>query len=401
MGSEMGSEMKEENNALAIKCTASPLQAAVRQTWAEVNLGALAANYHALHSLLSGDASNNPRIIPVVKANAYGHGMIPVARRLAEAGATMFAVGMVEEAIALRQSGITQDILVLGTVWSGQETTALQHRLTLACDQPESVQRLDAAARSANDIASIHIKVDTGMGRLGAQWDSLDPLLQAMKRARHIRATGTFSHLSSSEEQDASYTDEQISRFECALACIRECGFDPGEIHFANSGGILYHDRLRGWSARTGIALYGYPPDPQRTPVCLSPVLQLKTRIAAIHMLKEGEALGYSRRFRAARPTRVAILPIGYADGFNRHFSRCGRVIIRGRFVDVIGAVSMDMITIDLTDMPEIPVGEEVILIGSTGGARMNAEDWAERLQTIPYEVLCALALRIPRIYLP
>lgn len=391
--------MEQEKNAAATECMAAPLQAAARQTWAEVDLAALAGNYNALQSLLSRGVPDNPRIIPVVKANAYGHGMIPVARRLAEAGATMFAVGMVEEAVALRQSGIAQDILTLGTVWQGQEATALQHRITLACDHPAGIASLEAVAESRGETASVHIKVDTGMGRLGAQWDSLDPLLKAIKSAAHIRVTGTFSHLSSAEEEDRSYTQEQIRRFECALARIREFGLDPGEIHFANSGGILYHERLRGWSARTGIALYGYPPDPQRTPVRLSPILQLKTRIAAIHMLKEGEALGYSRRFRAARPTRVAILPIGYADGFNRRFSRYGKVIIRGRFADVIGAVSMDMITIDLTDMPEIPAGEEVILIGSTGGARMTAEDWAERLQTIPYEVLCALALRIPRIY--
>jgi alanine racemase len=373
-----------------------------RQTWAEVDLDALAKNYRTLDSLLSGSRSSaihRPRIIPVIKAHAYGHGMIPVAHALADAGATVFAVGVVEEGTTLRQAGISQEILVLGTAWRGQEANALRHQLTLAVDAPESVHRLESAAAGGAVSIPVHIKVDTGMSRLGVRWDLMEPLLHSLRLSNRVSLAGTFSHLSSADERDPGFTLEQIRRFECALDIIRKSGLNPGEIHFANSAGLLFYERLRQWSARIGIALYGYSPDSQRSPVELWPILSLKTKIAFIRMLEAGEPLGYNRRFTASRKTRIAVLPLGYADGFNRRLSGGSRVIVQDKWAEVVGAVSMDMITVDITNLPDVQIGDEAIILGSSAHCSICAADWAEQLETIPYEILCGIAPRVPRIY--
>jgi alanine racemase len=391
----------QENNQLpAADCPlpTADCQLRGRQTWAEIDLQALVENYRALTSLLIPPAGNS-KVIPVIKADAYGHGMVPVARALAAAGASMFAVGIVKEGICLREAGISQDILVLGTAWSGQETEAIQNRLTLAVDAPEYVRCLESAGKNEAASVSVHIKVDTGMARLGVRWDAMEPLLSAVKRTDRVCVKGIFSHLSSADECDPAFTLEQIRRFESSLSAIQESGLRPGEIHFANSAGFLRYEHLRRWSARAGIAIYGYPPDSQHPPVKLRPVLGLKTRIGPIRSLRAGEPIGYNRKYHASRDARVATLPVGYADGFSRRLGNRGRVIIQDKWAPVIGAVSMDMIAVDLTDLPEVGEGNEVILLGSSAHCRMMADEWASLLDTIPYEVLCGIASRVPRIY--
>jgi alanine racemase len=369
-----------------------------RPTWAEVDLHALKENYRALTSLFS-PTIGPPRVIPVIKADAYGHGMIPVARALAAEGAAVFAVGFVDEGIQLRQAGISQEILVLETTWLGQEIAALQNSLTLAVDTPECVHRLDTAAGCMNADVPIHVKVDTGMARLGVRWNMMESLLDAIRRAERICLKGVFSHLSSAEESDPGFTLEQTRRFEHSLSAVRESGLDPGEIHFANSAGILYYQHLRRWSARMGIALYGYSPDSRRSPVKLSPALTFKTKVGPIQTLGVGEPVGYNRKYITSSDSRVTTLAVGYADGFSRRLGNRGRVIIRDKWAPVIGAVSMDMIAVDLTDLPEAREGDDVILLGSSAHCRMTAGEWADILETIPYEVLCGIAPRIPRIY--
>jgi len=377
------------------------------RTWAEVDLGAVAKNYRTLASLLTAgnigrpaSPAANPRIIAVVKAEAYGHGMLPVARALAAAGATMFGVAFVEEGIRLRQAGISQEILVLTTTWQGQETAAIENGLTLAVDTADGVRGLEAAAEDLGERAYVHIKVDTGMARLGVRWNSIETFLRVFSGASRVAPKGVFTHLSSAEEPDPSFTQEQIRRFEHALDAIRESGMDCGEIHCANSAGLLYFESLRRWSIRAGLALYGYATDPRRSPVELLPALSLKTRVGPIRSLEEGDPIGYNRKYVVSRPSRVAILPVGYADGFDRRFGNRGRVIIRNQWAPVIGAVSMDMITVDLTDLPEVREGDEVILLGSGGDCSITAADWAESLQSIPYEMLCGIASRVQRIYI-
>jgi alanine racemase len=378
-----------------------------RPTWAEIDLQILRENYRKLCSLHSRPATEStphspvkwPRVIPVIKAHAYGHGAVKVARALADAGSEIFAVGNVEEGVALRRAGISQDILVMATTWQGQESLALEHRLILAADSGENIDRLDFAAGSKSVSAPIHIKVDTGMGRLGARWDSLKPLLNSLKQSKRISLQGVFSHLSSADEQDPAYTLEQKRRFERALDELHDAGMNPGEIHFANSAGLLYHETFRQWGSRTGIALYGYAPDGRRSPVELRPALCFKTRVGPVRQVHSGESVGYNRRFTASRTTRYAVLPVGYADGFHRGLSGKARVIIRNHWAEVIGTVSMDMITVDLTNRPDVHEGDEVVLLGSSGGCSVTADTWAETLGTIPYEILCGIAARVPRIY--
>jgi alanine racemase len=373
------------------------LQSAIesgRPTWAEVDLGALIGNYRTLCSL------THSRIIPVVKANAYGHGAVAVSRALAAEGATAFAVAIVEEALELRRAGIAQDILVLQGAWPGQEEDAVRNRLILATFSLESVSRLEEAARKVSEPARVHIKIDTGMTRLGVPWDAMEPFVAALCLSSHLSIVGAFSHLACSEEEDPEFSSEQIWRFHRAVECIRLAGLNPGELHVSNSGGMLYRESARSFGARPGIALYGYPPAPERSPVALKPVLSLKTRIVRIHTIPAGESVGYNRTFIAAKTTRVATLPIGYADGYRRQLSGKGKVIIRDRWAPLLGRISMDLITVEVTDLPDADIGDEVILLGATNGCRMDAAVWADLLGTIPYEILTSLGGRIPRIYI-
>jgi alanine racemase len=377
-----------------------------RQTWAEVDLRALSQNYRGLCSLLPPPLAKNAapgppsRIIPVIKANAYGHGAVAAARALADCGAEMFAIGNVEEGVALRQGGISQDLLVLATTWQGQEATALEHGLLLTVDSVQGLELLSAAADGRPGPVSVHLKVDTGMGRLGIRCDSMGPFLRALKQSTRISLKGVFTHLSSADDPDPSHTLEQKDRFESALLEIRKAGLDPGEVHCANSAGFLYHDSLRKWSSRIGIALYGYAPAAGKSPVHLRPVLSLKTKVGHLRRILPGESIGYGRKFTASREIRYATLPIGYADGLPRRLSGNCRAIIRDGWAEVIGTISMDMIAVDLTDRPDVREGDEVILLGSSGDCSVTADQWADALGTIPYEILCSIAARVPRIYM-
>ncbi|NWG12468.1 MAG: alanine racemase [Acidobacteria bacterium] len=365
-----------------------------RPTWAEIDLDALTRNYRTLASLLRGRS----RLIPVVKADAYGHGAASVSMALARAGTTAFAVALVEEGIALRDAGISGEILVLEGAFPGQEDEVVSRAFTATVFSPDMVRRLEKAASSRSVQVSAHIKIDTGMNRLGASWHSLASLLEALRDAAHIRVTGTFSHLACAEEEDREFTLEQIRRFRQGLGRIREAGIDPGEIHLANSAGLLYWEELRGWTARPGIALYGYPPSPERCPAELRPVLTFKSRVARIQTISAGESVGYNRRFIARRKTDVATVPVGYADGYRRSLGGKAKVIVKGRCAEVLGTISMDMITVDVTEVPDARVGDEVILLGSSANCRVDAASWADALGTIPYEILCGISPRVPRI---
>ena len=405
-----------------------------RPTWAEIDLGALLHNYRTLCGLLDcalqiadgglaieGTASGPnpkstirnpqseipnpqsaigaPRLIPVIKANAYGHGAVPAARALAGVGARGFALTIVEEGAALREGGIEQEILVLEGCWPGQEKEALRYRLMPAVYSVSSIRRLAEAARAAGERVPVHLKIDTGMNRLGVPWNDMGAVLDALLASDSLRLRGTFSHLASAEEEDASFTLEQKRRFHQAVGLVRDRGLDPGELHLANSAGLLYHPGLRSMSARPGIALYGYFPDPERCPESLRPVLSLKSRIGQIRTVPPGASVGYNRLFAAERTTRAATLPVGYADGYRRSLTGKGWAIVRDRLVPVIGSVNMDMIVIDVTDFSEIQEGEEVILLGSSTHCRVDASAWACWLNTSAYEILCGISPRVPRVY--
>jgi len=406
------------NQQNSAACCSLPAAHFSAPSWAEIDLDALTHNFRTLQSLLTPDSSTRgltgdahssvpgrrsslpvARLIPVVKANAYGHGAIPVAQALSGAGATAFAVARVGEGFELRQAGIRKEILVLEGAWPGQEEELLRHGLTATVYSADGVRRLGRAAQEFHTPVRVHIKVDTGMNRLGVAWDGIEEFLRAMQETPALQAGGVFSHLACAEEEDSTFTLEQIRRFRHALERMNRAGIEPGETHFANSAGLLYCPQLRTYSARPGIALYGYPPAPDRCGVSLKPVLTMKTRVGHIHTVRAGESIGYNRRFIAARETRAVTLPIGYADGCDRRLAGQGRVIIRGRWAPVLGAISMDMIVADITDLPEVREGDEVILLGSTAECRMDASVWATLLGTIPYEILSRISPRVPRVY--
>ncbi len=382
------------------------LDIAGRPTWAEIDLGALVSNYRKLEALLRRGAvpdlsTSRPRLIPVLKADAYGHGATAVARALSLAGASAFAVAIVEEGAALRSAGVREEILVLEGAWPGQEDEALEHGLTLSVYSPDAIVRLNAAAAARRRAAEVHVKVETGMARLGIPWDRPGSLIEALRAAPYVRMSGVFSHLAAADEEDRSFTLEQTQRFLSALNDFRAAGFEPRESHLANSAGLLHFPELSWASARPGIALYGYAPALGRSPVAFEPVLSLKSRIGSIHRVAAGESVGYNRRFRAPRDMTAATIPVGYADGYRRGLSGQARVIVRDTWADVVGTVSMDMIVADVSHLGDPRESEEVILLGASATCRFDAEMWADRLGTICYEVLCGISPRVPRICLP
>lgn len=366
-----------------------------RPTWAEIDLAAIVHNYRLLESLARESRASLP-LLPVVKADAYGHGAVPVARALAAEGASMFGVAIVEEAVALRDAGIGQDIVVLEGAWPGQEPAVWRHRLLPAVYSPDGIRRLQLASDGSSPLP-VHLKIDTGMARLGARWDSLDKLVAALREAPALRVAGIFSHFASADEDDPAFTLEQIRRFETALETLESAGIRAGCLHLANSAGLLHVPQARRYGARPGIALYGYPPIPERCDLPLRPALTLKSRIGHVHELRPGESAGYNRRFTAGRVTRAGTVPAGYADGVRRGLTGRARVSIGGRQVPVLGTISMDMLAVDLTDVPAAVEGDELILMGPEPG--ITAEEWAAALGTISYEVLCGISPRVPRLY--
>jgi alanine racemase len=377
-----------------------PLDIPGRPTWAEIDLGALSANYKKLRDCLRrGDPSDlstaRPRLIPAIKADAYGHGAVETARALSRAGAAAFAVAIVEEGAALRTAGIREEVLVLEGAWPGQEAEALEAGLALAVFSTEAAARLETACAARRTTADVHIKIDTGMSRLGAPWNGLQPLIDRMKTSPSLRVAGVFSHLAAADEEDPGFTLEQTRRFRHAVRELRAAGIEPREMHLANSAGLLYFPELSWLSARPGIALYGYAPAPPRSPVAFQPVLSLKSRIGRIHRVLAGDSVGYNRRFRAPRDMVAATIPAGYADGYRRGLSGRAKVFVRGTAVELAGTVSMDMIVADVTELPDPCEGEEVVLLGPG----FDADSWARALGTIPYEVLCGMSPRVPRIY--
>lgn len=370
-----------------------------RPTWAEVSLSALAENYRTLKSCL---ALGTP-LMAVVKANAYGHGAAECARALAAAGADWFGVALVEEGVGLRQAGIAEQVFCLGGFWRTQGELILEHNLTPALFRMDLAEELDARAKDAGRIVNFHLKVDTGMGRLGVRMEEVAEFVRALRRFENLRLDGVMTHFADADGVTPDYTDGQIRRFEEAVSILRELGFAPSWFHLANSAGLHAFPQAHGNLARAGAAIYGLVRDvlsPRLEPLPLKPVLSLKSRIVLLKTVPAGASLGYGCTFTTSRESRIATLPIGYADGFHRAHSNNGRVIVRGRFAPVVGRVSMDLTILDVTDIPGVELGDEVVLLGEQHGLRISAEDLAAEIGTISYEVLTGISARVPRQYI-
>jgi len=377
------------------------LREATRPTWAEISLANLRHNFRSLREHV-GKAVN---ICAVVKADAYGHGALQCALALEREGATWFGVTSLDEAIPLREAGIKGRILLMTGFWPGEERELLQLHLTPTVWSVEQVALLEKAS-SGQSRCGVHVKVDTGMGRLGVTLEELPRLLASLKSSPHLFLEGLSTHLASSEALDEASVDEQLKIFEDARATVQNADFKSPIIHVANSCAIL--SRPQSWNdmVRPGIALYGAALPLQRggreidDPVLpLKPVLSWKTRILSLREMPAGQALGYNGTYSTKLPSCIAVLPVGYADGLNRRLSSRGRVLLRGQYAPIVGRISMDLTLIDVTAIPGATVGDEVILIGKSGEAEITAREHAMLAGTIPYEVLCAISKRVPRRY--
>ena len=375
-------------------------RANLRPTWAEVSLSALRQNFHAIHALVAPAAT----VCAVVKAHAYGHGAVECARALEQEGANWFGVTSTDEGLALRDGGITGRILLMTGFWRGDEDLVLENDLTPAVWQGEHIERLEhAAERLGKDSVLAHLKVDTGMARLGASFEDLSHLLRMLRHAKRVKLEGVFSHLASAEVIDSPQVAEQISRFERAVEVVKQSGLTPRYTHIANSSAIA--TRPKSWMnfVRPGIALYGYQLPSisagKSFDLPVRPVLSWKTRIFSVRDVRAGQAIGYGGAYIAPAPARIAALPVGYADGLSRKLSSCGRLIVDDQYAPIVGNVSMDITLIDVTGIPSAEIGSEVIILGRTEHCVVTADDHARLAGTIPYEILCNISKRVPRKY--
>jgi alanine racemase len=338
-----------------------------------------------------------------VKANAYGHGAIECARRLEKEGVDWFGVALPEEGTELRDAGITKPILCLGGFWKGQEGLCLQKDITPVAYRLDMIELLDRAARSAGVVADIHVKVDTGMGRLGVRADEVAEFCDRLKRFANIRVEGLMTHLASADDQSREdFTRSQFDKFNQSVETFREHGWQPTHIHSANSAAAFTFP-AQGNMVRPGGSLYGFRRDVFPSNIqspALRPVMSLHSRIMLLKRVPQGERLGYGGTFETKRDSLIATIPIGYNDGYSRALSNRGRVIIRGMLVPVVGRVSMDLTLVDVTDIANVAADDHVTLLGKDADVSITAEDIAETAGTISYEITCGISERVPRIYL-
>jgi alanine racemase len=370
-----------------------------RPTWAEIDLDALAENLRVIRERVGREV----KVMAAVKADAYGHGAVPCARRLETEGVEWFGVALPEEGIELRRVGITKPILCLGGFWEGQQKACLQQSLTPVVYRLDMIESLDRFARDAGVIADVHVKIDTGMGRLGVRSEDVPQFCEALSRFRNIRVDGLMTHLASADDPaQEDFTKGQLERFEFAVKVFRERGFSPSYVHAANSAAAFAYPLSRGNMVRPGATLYGFSRDvlqPQVESPRLRPVMSLRSRIMLLKTVGKGERLGYGGSFETRRDSLIATIPIGYDDGYRRALSNRGRVIVGGKLAPVVGRVSMDLTLIDVTDVPAVALHDQVTLLGRDGELTITAADVAEAAGTISYEITCGISARVPRIY--
>jgi len=371
-----------------------------RPTVAEVDLDAVGFNYRELRKKV-GDTV---KILAVVKADGYGHGAVVMSKELIDLGADMLGVAICEEGIALRMAGIRAPIIVLNGTFRTQINQTVEYDLTPVIFDPCTAQRLSNEGKRLNKRIKIHVKIDTGMGRLGILPEDIEPFFIELRCMENLEVEGILSHLSTANREipeDRDFVSLQLQRFEDALKKIRILGLSPLLRHIANSAATI--DLLPSPCnlVRPGLMLYGVHPSSRfAQKIRLKPVMSLKTEIVQIKRVRSGFDVSYGRTFVTQRDSSIATIPIGYADGYSRLLSNRGFALIRGERVPVVGTVCMDMTMLDVTEVPNTDVGDEVVLMGRQGDDEISAYDIAERISTIPYEVLCGVSKRVPRVYL-
>jgi len=367
------------------------------RAWIEVDHAALGGNLASLRRL----AGDQMSVIAVVKANAYGHGAIEVSRTLLDHGAERLAVATLGEGLELRNAGIAAPILVLWALGAPEVEPAVAADLEAVVYDGSGIELIERAAASAGRRAEVQLKIDSGLGRQGTEPALAVELALRIARSRNLRLTGTFSHLAIPGEDEA-YTDVQRLKLAQALDAMRSAGIDPGIVHLAATGGVVAGSGTFGDAIRPGLGLYGMAPAWARDrELGLQPVLSLKALPLRIFELAAGDRIGYGLRFRTERATRIATLGIGYGDGWPRVHANNGWALVRGVRRPIVGAVSMDGITVDLGDLDDVTYGDEFVLIGEQMQARIDADEVAAQRRTINYEVTTALRDRLPRVHLP
>lgn len=365
-------------------------------TIATINVSALAHNLAQVRQRLP----QNCDVLAVVKADAYGHGAVAIAHALAHMGVTRFGVATIQEGIQLREAGLRVPILVLGALLPEQCADLVTHQLTPIIHDADIAEHLASLAKLDEQPYRVHIKVETGMGRLGLPAEEVLPLLRSTIFQRALCAEGLMTHFADADNTDPTYTEIQLERFRSVITQLEASGFSIPLIHAANSAAILCHPSSLFNLVRPGIMLYGYQTARHFSPSPdLKPVLSLTTKVIQLRTLPCGESVSYNRMFRATRPSHIAVLPIGYADGYSRLLSNRGAVLIKGCRAPIVGRVCMDMTMVDVTDIPNVKIGDEAVLIGRQGEQEITADDLARWAETVPYEVLCAIGPRVARVY--
>jgi alanine racemase len=374
----------------------------VRHTVARVDLDALRGNVRAIRGLLEQDALASgrqaPGIIAVVKANAYGHGAAAVARSLEAEGVAMLACADVDEGIVLRDAGVEAPILVFGALGISELEGIFSHRLTPTISSPWAGRALAAAAAARQTVLGCHVKIDTGMNRLGLRHDNLRRTLPAILEATSLRVDALYTHFATADEPESELLGLQQQQFVAAREIAAELGLRTTQAHAANSAALLRDQRVWFDAVRPGLLLYGIVPPPLMTTLALEPVLSLHSRIVAVKGVRDGEGAGYGQAFRADGPRTIAVVPAGYADGLDWRLGNRGVVLVRGRRVPIVGRVSMDMISVDVTGLDVSP-GDEVVLLGRQHEERIDVREVAATIGAIPWELLCRLGARIQREY--
>jgi alanine racemase len=378
-----------------------PTDKLLRPTWVEISLSKLRRNYERVQRL-----AGRRQVMAVIKADAYGHGAVAVANCLVGCGADWFGVASVEEALELRAAGITQPILLLGGLYLSDPGDLIKFQLTPSVSSTARLDTYAECARRYGRPIEFHLKVDTGLGRLGVPPDRLAAFLEHYRTLEGVRLTGLLTHLASAEDLVATQTEEQGERFRAALAQLRSAGIEPAWTHVSNSSALLAGREFPENMVRIGGLLYGccrplvLPPGkelPHRPE--FEPALTFKSRVVYLKDVPSKTPLGYGEAFHTRRPSRIATVPVGYADGLNRALSNRGHAIVRGRLARLVGSISMDLSLLDVTDIPGVNVGDEVMLLGRSRQTSITALDIAQMLDTVPYEVLCLIGKRVPRLY--
>lgn len=366
----------------------------LRPTHLEVDLGQLARNYRVVLEHLGGVPA-----MPILKANAYGHGLVPVARLMERLGAPVLGLAYLEEGIQVRRAGVRTPILVLGGILGDQIPRFLEHDLILTASSVDKLRAIDACAASLGRRAQVHLKIDTGMERIGVHWYHADTLLEASLTTTHVDVLGVFSHLATADQPDPSFTRRQLERFEEVLAFYEARSLPTPTRHLANSGAVLQHPDTWFDLVRPGIVLYGVMPDPSLVGrIEVAPALTWKSRVVYFKVVEAGNPVSYGATWAPDDWTRMVTLPVGYGDGYPRALSGKAHVLVRGQRYPVRGRVCMDQLMVDI-GRGSAYNGDEVVLLGGQGNERVTAEELAALAGTIPYEILTGINTRVPRHY--